>query len=346
MWTLDQIARYQEIIDVRSPAEYQADHVCGAQNFPVLDNAERKEIGLLYKASSFAAKKRGAAIVSNRIARYLERHFQHKSMDWKPLVYCWRGGIRSAAFTHILRQIGWHADQLPGGYKAYRREVIRTLEENVQPLRFVVLCGETGVGKSDLLQTLAQAGEQVIDLEALAEHRGSALGQPPDCRQPTQKTFESRLAKQLHGLDRKRAVYIESESRRVGAIHVPGALVKAMRQAECWRIEAGLKARVEYLQRAYSHFISDADALRQALNLLVPFHGKKKVEEWLTMAQRGETAAMVADLLHSHYDPSYARAMQKHFFHYPEAPTIRLDAVDQRGLKAAQRKLVLAVRGG
>lgn len=346
MWSLDQINRYQEIIDVRSPAEYQADHVCGAQNFPVLDNAERKEIGLLYKASSFAAKRRGAAIVSGRVARYLERRFQHKSMDWKPLVYCWRGGIRSAAFIHILRQVGWQADQLPGGYKAYRREVVRVLEESVRPLRFVVLCGETGVGKSELLQTLARAGEQVIDLEALAEHRGSALGQPPDCRQPTQKTFENRLAGQLHGLDRKRAVYIESESRRVGAIHVPSALVKAMRQAECWRIEAGLEARVEYLQRAYSHFISDADALRQALDLLIPFHGRKKIEAWLAMAHRGETAAMVAELLRGHYDPSYARAMQKHFFHYSKAPTIRLDAVGPRELKAAQQRLVSAVHDG
>lgn len=343
MWSLDQIDRYQHIIDVRSPAEYQIDHICGACNFPVLSNAERKEIGLLYKASSFDAKRRGAAMVSSRIAHYLEQHFQHHDSHWQPLIYCWRGGSRSAAFTHILRHIGWSAEQLPGGYKAYRGEVIRVLETSIPSFRFIVLCGATGVGKSDLLQTLAQAGEQVIDLEALAEHRGSALGQSLRRQQPSQKMFESRLVKQLRGFTKERVVYIESESRRVGNIYVPDSLVKAMRAARCWKIVASLEARVEYLQRSYQHFIRDPESLQQALKALIPFHGHTKVQHWITLAQQGNTAAMVADLLNTHYDPAYMRAMQKHFFHYPQAPSITMQRIDAQQLQTARRQLVKAM---
>ena len=340
MWTLDQIDRYRDIIDVRSPAEYANDHVCGARNFPVLDNAERKEIGLLYKASSFNAKKRGAAIVSGRIASYLERHFHKQPESWEPLIYCWRGGSRSAALAYILRQIGWLAEQLPGGYRSYRRAVIHALNDIIPELRFIVLCGATGVGKSELLQALEKAGEQVIDLEDLAAHRGSALGQSPDKPQPAQRMFESRLVKRLREFDRQKPVYIESESRRIGAIHLPDVLVKTMRAARCWKIEAGLEARVEYLQRAYKHFIQNQQALEQALSLLIPFHGKKKVKAWMDLTKQGDAGSMVADLLLRHYDPAYLRAMRKHFIHYQKAPNIRLERIDTRQLQEAQRRLV------
>jgi len=186
--TLAQINRFDEILDVRSPAEYAEDHIPQAANFPVLDDDERAEVGTVYKqVSPFEAKKRGAAKVAANIARHLQRHWQSHERNWQPLVYCWRGGTRSAAMVHVLNNIGWRAQQLPGGYKAYRRAVIAAIADCSAALDFRVLCGRTGVGKSRLLEVLREHGEHAPDLEDRANHRGSVLGQvagraPPHSR--------------------------------------------------------------------------------------------------------------------------------------------------------------------
>src|SRR5258708_3485706 len=156
--------RFDAVIDARPPAEYAADRIPGAISAPVLDDAQRAEVGTLYKqVSPFDAKKLGAALVAKNVALHIEKHFREKPKDWKPLVYCWRGGKRSGAMAHVLRAVGWDAATLEGGYRSYRRWVVDQLRQKPLHLKFHVIHGPTGSGKSRLLAALARAGAQVLD---------------------------------------------------------------------------------------------------------------------------------------------------------------------------------------
>ena len=255
------LTAFDDVLDARSPAEFAEDHVPGALSLPVLDDAERARIGTLYKQESpFTAKRLGAALVSRNIARHLEGAIAGRPKQWRPLVYCWRGGKRSGALAHVLREVGWDAHTLEGGYRAYRRYVVERLAGLPQGLEFRVIHGATGCGKSRLLRALAQAGAQVLDLEELAAHRGSVLGQLPGTPQPSQKLFESRLQATLAALERARPVYVEGESRKIGQLQVPQALIEAMRGSACILLEAGTAARVELLMDEYRHFFTDPAA--------------------------------------------------------------------------------------
>ena len=215
--------QFDAIIDVRSPAEFAEDHIPGAISAPVLDDEERAKVGTLYKqVSAFDAKKLGAALLAKNFARHVENLFKDKEQTWRPLVYCWRGGKRSGAAAHILREIGWNADTLEGGYKAYRRWVVQQLEEIPQQLEWRVIHGPTGSGKSRLLSALKAAGAQVLDLEDLAAHRGSVLGNLPGRPQPSQKMFESLLLQKISSLQLEKPVYVEGESKKIGQLQVPG----------------------------------------------------------------------------------------------------------------------------
>ena len=255
---LDRLDEFDTIIDVRSPAEFAEDHIPGAINCPVLDDEERVRVGTLYKqVSPFEAKKVGAALVSRNIARHIETHFLSKPKSWKPLIYCWRGGQRSGAMTVVLGQIGWGARRLEGGYKTFRQGVLEALDALPPKLRFNILCGPTGSAKTALLDALAAEGAQVLDLEGLACHRGSVLGGAPNTNQPGQKAFETRLWSALRGFDPARPVWAESESRRVGRLHVPGVLFECLRDGECTLVQAPLEARVDHLLERYADLIAE-----------------------------------------------------------------------------------------
>ena len=341
MWTLTQINAFEDIIDVRSPAEYHHDHVPGALNLPVLNDAQRTEIGTIYKrVSSLEARRRGAALVADNISRHLQAHFSNRPPSWRPLVYCWRGGMRSAALTHVLQEIGWHAEQLPGGYKMYRKTVIQALENTAPRLNFKVLCGCTGTGKSRLLARLAELGAQIVDLEALANHRGSVLGAPLTSKQPSQKYFENLLCRELDDLNPELPVFIEAESRRIGKIQVPSTLLDTMHNAECVRVNADLDARIGFLADEYRHFIKDDALLKDALRPLIRHLGKNKVEQWMNWRRYGTVRELIGGLLNEHYDPFYLRSMRKHFRHYDEAHEIRLEAVNDTSLRGAARQLI------
>jgi tRNA 2-selenouridine synthase len=309
-----QIDLFDEVIDVRSPSEYAEDHVPGAGNHPVLDDAERAQIGTLYKqVSPFDAKRRGAAIVARNIARHLEGAFAGRDRAWRPLVYCWRGGKRSGAMTHVLREIGWQAAQLDGGYKSFRRAVVADLERLPRTFRYLVLCGETGSAKSRLLEALAAEGAQVLDLERLARHRGSVLGNLPDTPQPAQKGFETLVWDALRRLDPAVPVFVEAESKKIGQLQVPDALLETMRAGECVRVAAPLEARVAFLIDEYRHFLTDPAALVAQLDCLAGLYGKATIAGWQSLAGRGEWAALVADLLANHYDPAYRRSTDRNY---------------------------------
>ncbi|MBI2754692.1 MAG: tRNA 2-selenouridine(34) synthase MnmH [Betaproteobacteria bacterium] len=324
------LTQFDAALDVRSPSEYAEDHVPGALSCPVLDDAERARIGTLYKqVSSFEAGRSGAALIARNIARHVENAFAGKPRAWKPLVYCWRGGKRSAAMAHVLREIGWDAMTLQGGYKAYRRFVVERLAELPPRFRFRVVHGVTGSGKSRFLRALKRAGAQVLDLEALAAHRGSVLGNLPERPQPSQKMFESVLLASLARLDASRLVYIEGESRKIGQLQVPAALIEAMRASECVVLEAGLETRVALLMDEYRHFFDDPAALGAQLDCLAELHGRERIEEWKRLAAQGEWRSLVARLLEEHYDPAYRRSAARNFAKLPQAAVVRVPAPDE-----------------
>ena len=311
------------IVDTRSPSEFAEDHIPGAISAPVLDDDERATVGTLYKqTSSFEAKKAGAALVSKNIARHVEKLFRDKPREWKPLVYCWRGGKRSAAMAHVLREIGWPAQTLPGGYREYRRWVVDQLQKVPKALGFIVIHGPTGSGKSRKLAALAREGHQVLDLEELAAHRGSVLGNLPDRPQPTQKWFESQVLAKLRSFDPGKPVYVEGESRKIGQLQIPEALIERMRASPCLVLETGLETRVTLLLEEYRHFLSDRALLEAQLDCLVALHGRERIGEWKALAARGEWREFVRRLLVEHYDPAYRRSSTRNFKHLADAERV------------------------
>jgi tRNA 2-selenouridine synthase len=338
--TVAQLDAFDEVIDVRSPAEFVLDHVPGAVNMPVLDDAERARVGTIYKQQSpFAAKRIGAALVARNIARMIESQLHDRPRSWSPLVYCWRGGGRSDALCEVLRRIGWRAVRLQGGYQAYRREVVAALAQLPRGFDFRVLCGRTGAGKSQVLRALQALGAQVLDLEALAHHRGSILGEVPGEAQPTQKRFESALWHRLRTLNPARPVFVEAESRKVGNVQVPGALIEAMRGSQCVTIEAPQAVRVALLTSQYGHYVRDARVLGERLQALAPHYGRATIERWCALAQHGRHAELVAELLATHYDPAYDRSLARNFVRAADAPVFALAADTAQ----AQRALAQAI---
>ncbi|MCV2872201.1 tRNA 2-selenouridine(34) synthase MnmH [Defluviimonas sp. WL0050] len=307
--SLQQIAAlsFDAVIDVRAPQEFAEDHLPGAINLPVLDDAERAHVGTVYKQQSpFLARKIGAALVARNAAKHLEGPLADLPGGWRPLVYCWRGGQRSGSFASILSQVGWRVELVEGGYKSWRRLVVAELQD--QPVRspLVVLDGNTGSAKTELLGLLGDHGVQTIDLEALANHRGSLFGDMPG-GQPTQKGFEGRLAVALATLDPARPVVVEAESSRVGNIALPKQLWAAMCAAPRIRVAAPLEARADYLARAYADVTGDRDRLKAVVARLKPLHPAERIEAWLALAERDDFVGLARDLMAAHYDPRYEK---------------------------------------
>lgn len=311
---LRRLAEFDAVIDARSQSEYAEDRLPGALNWPSLNDAERALVGTEYKqVSPFSARKRGAALVARNIAAHIEREAMDKPKDWTPLVYCWRGGQRSGSLATVLSAIGFRVHLLEGGYREYRRAVIASLEEMPVRLDLRVVCGTTGSGKSRLLQRLADSGVQVLDLELLANHRGSVLGLVPGSPQPGQKQFESRLWDALRRFDPSRPVIVESESKKVGDLRVPERLIERMRAAPCIRLDLPLDGRVQLLIEDYDFFVRDTETFCQRLDALRVLRGHEVVEGWQEAARAGRTREVVRDLLVSHYDPVYLQSMRRNF---------------------------------
>ncbi|MFN2646566.1 MAG: tRNA 2-selenouridine(34) synthase MnmH [Burkholderiales bacterium] len=334
---------YDTVIDARTPAEYALDHVPGAVSAPVLDDAEREQVGTLYKqVSPFEAKKLGGALVAKNVARHVEQRFRGKDKSWRPLVYCWRGGKRSGAMAHILREIGWRAETLPGGYRAYRRWVVEELAQLPAELEFIVVHGPTGSGKSRFLAALARTGRQVLDLERLAAHRGSVLGGVPGEPQPTQKWFESQLLAELQAFDRAEPVFVEGESKKIGELQVPEALIARMRASRCLALRTDLEARVTLLLDEYRHFVDDLAALDAQLDCLTALHGRGRIDEWKALARAGRWREFVARLLAEHYDPAYERSAMRNFPLLAEAPAIHIAGAEAPAFDEAAARLLVA----
>ena len=221
--------KFDTIIDVRSPLEFAEDHIVGAINCPVLSDLERQKVGTIYKKeSSFKAKIIGSSLTAKNIAFHIENNFMEKKGSWQPLIYCWRGGQRSKAFSIVLSEVGWRTNQLKGGYKEYRNQVINFLDNIGPKLKITLISGKTGSAKTKILKSIENEGGQILDLEGLANHKGSLLGKIPDLIQPSQKFFESLIFNKIQNLNLKDKIYIEAESSKIGNIHIPKSIWKKM----------------------------------------------------------------------------------------------------------------------
>ena len=314
---------FDEIIDVRSPSEFSEDHIQGAINLPVLDDEQRSEVGRVYKqVSAFEARRIGAGLVSANIARHFKVHFSSKGKPYKPLIYCWRGGQRSASMATVLSEVGWQVHLLDGGYREYRRFVSHSLEDIFnQEVDLRVVSGFTGSGKTYLLKRLDEKGHQIIDLEGLAQHKGSALGDDPQFQQPSQKRFENLLLRKLSTMDFSRPVYVESESSRIGRLQVPAALWSRMKEAPVLEVEVPLQGRAHYLLGEYVHFRESPGKLLEKMEPILSMHGSKRGEQWKTSIGKGDYLTFVTSLLEDHYDPAYLKSRNNT---YP-APVARLE---------------------
>jgi tRNA 2-selenouridine synthase len=335
------LSGFDDILDARSPSEHATDHLPGAISAPVLADQERALVGTIYKQESgFRAKRIGAALVARNIATLLERDLADKPREWRPLVYCWRGGNRSGSLATVLTRIGWSCHVLSGGYKAFRARVVDDLER--LPLRFsyLVVAGRTGSGKSLLLRELHARGEQVLDLEGLAEHRGSVLGAFEDRAQPAQRLFESRLWDALRQLDPTRSVWVESESRRIGTCHQPDALIHSIRQSRCVVVEASRELRSRLLLSEYRHFLDHPAGLVTRLERLRTLHGAQQLSDWKDAIDSSRWLDFVDSLLERHYDPAYDRSMRNNFVNLTEAPSVVLTGETPESIEAAAAALI------
>ena len=332
---------FSALVDARSPAEFALDHLPGATNWPSLDDTERARVGTLYKqVGPFEASKVGAALVAANIARHLQTHAADLPRTWRPLLYCWRGGKRSGALALVLDQIGFRVTLLEGGYKAFRAAVVTDLAALPARFDWRVICGPTGAGKTRLLHALAAAGAQTLDLEGLAAHRSSVLGFIPGTPQPTQKAFETALWARLRALNPARPVFVESESRKVGNVAIPEALMRAMRAAPCIDLQLPIHERVALLLEDYAFLAQDRALFAERLDTLIALRGRETVQAWQALIARGEIAQAVQALLEQHYDPGYRQSIRRNFVQFADARPLALENRSDRALVGAALALV------
>lgn len=338
---------FDTIIDARSPAEFALDHIPGAINCPVLDDEERRIVGTLYKQTgAFEARRVGGAMVAANLARHLGGLFSTRPVTWKPLVYCWRGGLRSSSMVTWLRLVGWDAQQLAGGYKAYRHHVLELIESLSPQLDLRVICGATGSAKTRILHALSAQGQQVLDLEACASHKGSLLGNLPGIAQPSQKRFETLIASVLESVDLTRPLFVEGESARIGRLSVPLPLLARLRAAPCFEVQATAQARLAFLLQDYAYLGDDTEGLASQLGKLRQLHGAQTVERWQQWALELDLPPLFAELMALHYDPHYERSQARNFLAWNQRQSIATDDLSEQGVVRAAQALLRMVPAG
>ena len=340
---IKRLADFDCVIDARTAAEYAEDHLPGAVNWPTLNDVQRAEVGTEHKQiSAFDARKRGAVMAARNIAEHIEQHLAHQPQNWKPLVYCWRGGQRSGALGTVLGAVGFTVHVLEGGYREFRRTVIEQLQTLPAQFSFQVLGGRTGSAKSRLLHALAAAGAQVLDLEALAAHRGSVLGPLPQQAQPSQKAFETAVWQRLRNFNPAAPVFAESESRTIGRLRIPEDLLERLRASPCTQVQLPLDERVAFLLEDYAHFVADVDSFCLRLDALRTVQGHAVVDAWQAQARQGDWFAVVKDLLVQHYDPVYDRSTRRNYQQFDQAQPLPLTDARPATLATAALHLMAA----
>jgi len=334
-----QIEKFDEIIDVRTPLEFEEDRIPGAVNLPVLSNEERVTVGTLYAKDKMAGRRLGAALISRNISDHIINHLSDKPGNYKPLIYCWRGGQRSKSLTLILKQIGYDAHVLQGGYKEYRRIVRDYVQaetsEEIKKYRFILMSGNTGNGKSRILEALRDRGEQVLHLEEMAKHKGSVLGNYHNEPQPNQKFFESDIYNHLHfKFKPDKIVWVEYESFKIGNITVPKLVSNKMMESDRVHIEVDLEERIKFILQDYCYLLEDQELLLKYLDKLKRLAGKKKVDEWSELVRTEKNEELVRNLVNEYYDKCYRipRGEALKTFEVPEGIITNLSSIKQSAL--------------
>ncbi len=318
-YTFLRLQRTGRIVDVRSPGEFARGHIPGAVNVPLFDDEQRAEVGTLYKQRGRrVALTRGFELIGERmedIRQALLRGSRGRALR----IHCWRGGMRSESVAWLAQRSGLSVYLLRGGYKAYRQHV---LEGNAQPRPIRIVGGLTGAGKTDILHALERLGEQVVDLEGLAHHKGSAFGAMGQEKQPSTEMFENLLFERLEQLDPHRPVYLEDESRSIGRVFLPEALHARMAAAPTIVVDTPRGARVERLVRDYTGF--PPEEIVAAIEKLSKRLGGQRVAQCCELVRSGDMEAAVSDIL-AYYDRQYRYLIEtKH----PHAPWMEVEGLD------------------
>lgn len=289
---------------MRSENEFADDHIPSSINLPVLNNKERIIIGTQYKENSFEARKQGAALINNNISKIIKKNLFEKKD--KVLIYCWRGGLRSLSLYLVLKQIGFDVEILEDGYKSYRRHVVQFFEDEIEQFNFNQIKGVTGVGKTLFLKNLEKS-TQVLDLEGIANHKGSILGDIPKFKQPNQKMFETKLFEKLESLNRKKKIWVEAESIKIGKLNIPSRLWKKMDEGISVKLKSTVDERVKFILKDYKYFTKEPELMSNAMLVLKKIIKKddyRVIEENL---KNGDYMSFVKSLINHHYDKAYKK---------------------------------------
>ncbi|MFO7576894.1 MAG: tRNA 2-selenouridine(34) synthase MnmH [Pelovirga sp.] len=297
-------------IDVRTPAEYHETTIPGAINVPLFNNEERAEIGLLYKQQGkMAARRRGVILAAPRIPALVEQVDAARQGSARPVVaFCWRGGMRSLAMASFMNLAGIPTRQLTGGHKAFRRQVCAAFAQTAWPPIYV-LRGLTGVGKTRILQLLEQRGYPTIDLEGLANHRGSAFGALGLAAQPSQKLFEARLWDRLDQLSGSPYLITEGESRHIGRLRIPESFHRAMQEQTSLWLSTSMAQRTAVILGDYPALAELTEPIAQALGSLKERLGNAAVGRLQQLLAEQDWETLIAELMVSYYDPLYLHTM-------------------------------------
>lgn len=291
--------RSSVVLDARSPGEFARGHIPDARSLPLFDDDERSRIGAAYKQQGSApATLLGLEIAGPKMRRLVEQA-QRLAPQQKAILHCWRGGQRSRALAWLLEFSGFDVEVIEGGYKAYRAEVHRGLTTSSH--QFLVLGGQTGSGKTELLQHLAAAGEQVIDLEGLANHKGSAFGWIGQERQPTTEQFENELHEVLRQLDPMRRVWLENESRGIGHVYLPVEFMMRLQHSTLININVDQTSRIERLVSGYAR---NEDELLASFQKIKKKLGGQHFRAAIEALQRGDFSG-AAEIALVYYDKAY-----------------------------------------
>ena len=291
------------IIDVRSPSEYNSETIPGAINIPIFDDEERKLIGTAYiQESPDPAKKMGIDFAAAKLPSiYKEIAKLDKEYD-KLILFCARGGFRSSSLVSLFMTIGVNIFKLNKGYKGYRAYINDNLPGVIKGVQFVVLYGNTGTGKTDILKSLKANGKDVLDLEGCANHRGSILGSVGLGKQNTQKMFESLIYESLK--NRKTdLVFVEGESRKIGKVVIPEYIYEAMNMGTNLCIDTDIEIRIDNVLKDYVH--GTDDELKSSLNFLRSQLGHDTIDRYIDMIDTHEYRQVIEELMIQYYDPHY-----------------------------------------
>jgi tRNA 2-selenouridine synthase len=304
------------VIDVRSPGEHEAERIPNSVNVPLLSDVERAEVGTIYKEQGeMVARRHALKMISPKIPLFIERVDELRQHGNAVVIYCWRGGMRSESVASVLSIAGIDCFRLTGGYKAWRGQVVADFENDAYPFQPAVLHGLTGVGKTEILAALATRGQQVLDLEAIANHRGSVFGGLGLGSQPTQKNFDAALWQHMRAIPPNSVVFLEAESRKVGSVRLPDCVLKRIEGDRSILVTGSVQKRAERIAADYLHpSRSPETELGRGLALLDRLKerlGGKLVLQLKDLIAAGEILEAVKVLLVDYYDPLYSRQIER-----------------------------------